>query len=937
MDGDENKVLDAAHLIVQSLAGSLALVTSREPLRMSLLNHIREKFQNNPNIPSEVVEHLVNTCAKDNLDFGCSIIQKAVTDKALRKVSDDPTIKKALDLRRSCRDHNIKFPPEENQNKYMQKLPHLLRHNTSGLTDEQFNVYQDFAKLLNKSILQTTPTLPQAANPRERMNMQQQQPIIMGEEPNIPKASLNPLNTQKQNQTQTQTQTQAQAQMQGQGPPEYRPEERQRSVSPKAKHNNSVSMIESLGMIQNLLSSHQVPNRESILPYLHRFKQELQECDQNDKIIISCLREIFESLYNCEIPQTNTQNNHLAVENESEPVDEKTIHNRLEIYLELILLIRIIYPQLPSKINELIWQTIPNVKFNIYVLTFLFRNSLINIQDFDMAMAVFLQTSLQNQAILTPNLFQFLSFFILNFIAGENLIGISQIPQIYATLGQLVKLNDPSLSKYQNEFSKLWNALELEFKTKAGELFEEWASLSRGNPPKDEINIFFSHLQKLGIYTNESLFMEFFMHATEIAVKHALFTFDGSSTSSGESSDSNNEQIKRNYKDRLDYRWMDSLSKFIFIILTTQSSEHLNKILRSICTVLIRDHAINNLQFNQRPYYRLLMSLNVGMKYSDFNYSTLIQFAFLMADAFHALNPSVCPGFAYAWLELISHNRFMPILLAQNNPNFKNEPPLQDPAYAVQIQFMKSEKMMILVLDMFKFLHETLTDPMSESVRTYCEAIMRVCLVILIDFPEFFSNYHFNFIHALPETCIQLKNIILTAISSTMHPPDPFKIQDLKSIESLPQMKNPPTILSDYKQYLSYMNLKDDFEKYAATKNMKYIIDVCNKLILVKTQTSSANRLLINAIVLYLAELTLNNGKNNSMEDENCYQLTRSECTDVFDKILERVDTPTADIFLNSIVNELRFPNSYMLYFSNLILHIFETSSKQIIQEQITR
>lgn len=33
------------------------------------------------------------------------------------------------------------------------------------------------------------------------------------------------------------------------------------------------------------------------------------------------------------------------------------------------------------------------------------------------------------------------------------------------------------------------------------------------------------------------------------------------------------------------------------------------------------------------------------------------------ASAFHALQPAVCPGFAFAWLELISHRAFMPNLL----------------------------------------------------------------------------------------------------------------------------------------------------------------------------------------------------------------------------------------------------------------------------------
>lgn len=43
-DRDYNRVLEASDLIVQNLAGSLALVTCREPLRMSLTTNIKKSF-----------------------------------------------------------------------------------------------------------------------------------------------------------------------------------------------------------------------------------------------------------------------------------------------------------------------------------------------------------------------------------------------------------------------------------------------------------------------------------------------------------------------------------------------------------------------------------------------------------------------------------------------------------------------------------------------------------------------------------------------------------------------------------------------------------------------------------------------------------------------------------------------------------------------------
>lgn len=42
LEPDEKKVLRGTHLMVQKLSGSLALVTCREPLRMSLNNHLKQ-------------------------------------------------------------------------------------------------------------------------------------------------------------------------------------------------------------------------------------------------------------------------------------------------------------------------------------------------------------------------------------------------------------------------------------------------------------------------------------------------------------------------------------------------------------------------------------------------------------------------------------------------------------------------------------------------------------------------------------------------------------------------------------------------------------------------------------------------------------------------------------------------------------------------------
>lgn len=86
-ESDENKMRRAAHLMVSNLAGSLALVTCKEPLRVSMGNHLRSLLQQ-AGVDPGIIDTVVQTCARDNLEIGCILIEKAATEKAMRDVDE---------------------------------------------------------------------------------------------------------------------------------------------------------------------------------------------------------------------------------------------------------------------------------------------------------------------------------------------------------------------------------------------------------------------------------------------------------------------------------------------------------------------------------------------------------------------------------------------------------------------------------------------------------------------------------------------------------------------------------------------------------------------------------------------------------------------------------------------------------------------------------
>jgi hypothetical protein len=88
MEGDESKMGTAAHLMVQNLAGSLALVTCKEPLRLSMVTHIRNLLLQNGFTDENIPEQAILVLAGENLDLACSVVEKVAMEKAVMEVDD---------------------------------------------------------------------------------------------------------------------------------------------------------------------------------------------------------------------------------------------------------------------------------------------------------------------------------------------------------------------------------------------------------------------------------------------------------------------------------------------------------------------------------------------------------------------------------------------------------------------------------------------------------------------------------------------------------------------------------------------------------------------------------------------------------------------------------------------------------------------------------
>ncbi len=75
------------------------------------------------------------------------------------------------------------------------------------------------------------------------------------------------------------------------------------------------------------------------------------------------------------------------------------------------------------------------------------------------------------------------------------------------------------------------------------------------------------------------------------------------------------------------------------------------------------------------------------------------------------------------------------------------------------------------------------------------QGTLRVLLVLLHDFPEFLCEYSFDLCNMIPPSCVQLRNLILSAFPRHMRLPDPFTPQ-LK-VDLLPDINDTPSIRPD--------------------------------------------------------------------------------------------------------------------------------------------
>lgn len=163
LEPDPEKLRLASQSTVKSLAGMLAQITCKDILKYQFAKSLKDLVLHttNPTLLSfdeEDKKELIETIIKENSEIGCKKIISAVQKDALKTISKEDSIVEAINKRERYQKDGTDFRDLSNMANF-NKLPGLLKPSDAGLTDAEFQVYNDFDGIQDmvESILEDDP------------------------------------------------------------------------------------------------------------------------------------------------------------------------------------------------------------------------------------------------------------------------------------------------------------------------------------------------------------------------------------------------------------------------------------------------------------------------------------------------------------------------------------------------------------------------------------------------------------------------------------------------------------------------------------------------------------------------------------------------------------------------------------------------------------
>lgn len=625
---NEDRIRKAAHQMVRQLSGSLALVTCKEPLRMSMSNYIRVEQAELPE--NTIPEGAVLMCVNDNLDIACEIVQKQAEERSMPEI--EAHIEAEIEARRL---HHADHPSEQYigpaYNGWSRFIPDPYKMAAGGLNQEQMAIYLDFAR-------QSRGPPSHAQTPS--VDGGRQLPDVLQEAfaaiPNLPTPAEPPALPHLA----------SQHHQAGRMLPPPLP-----SVGPQGQTNGYYEPRSIPERIQDLL--------ERII-HLARERPEKSLKDLNQKgALVNAINQMWDLIVSAPVQVENVAWTTASMACVALYQDA---NNLLEIDVLVQLLDKLC--QLSGNIYKEVVVGFANQEdekaLNAAVTIALLEVGFLESRQVDLALARLIA---ERREEAVQALADILDAVLLN---DHPLLLRADFANSLSELGQWLS-SSPDLRVAANIVQRLkaWGAPEItpfepdeRSRIKYHQLLytlNEWLVLcSHPNSTDKILGAFISQLHQKQILNSQedmTLFLRICIDYTVDAYEHE----EGVGASDA-------------------YSAVDGLAKLIVLLMKHQGEAegavkaskagYMDSLLSLVILIQNNHHVMRGEQFNQRVFFRLFSSVLCYWKdLAEHTFQHDREMILVFADAFLMLQPRYLPAFTYSWLMLVSHRFFMPALL----------------------------------------------------------------------------------------------------------------------------------------------------------------------------------------------------------------------------------------------------------------------------------
>ena len=884
---DVDKLLSSAHTMVKKLSGCLALVTCKEPLRMSIMNNIR--ILASRSLPDQLPEGQIIMFVNDNIDTVCGLVEQQAAEHSMAEINAQ--LAQALDDRRRhvAERPNSPFnqPPVT---RWAQLIAPPFTQQPNGLNRDQLALYEDFGR---QARVVTAPS-QHTSEPSVDSTRHLPESLTNDYLPNLPtpaEAPAMPRQTPQQRQLQTMQAQQNQHQVNGYAETpqlgqqigetlrdlqhasreagEMHISETGQDAPVRRIFSRLMALIDSAGMHKDDLCT-------SVgLQCLNAVIQEGVK-----RLEIEVFVSLVRNLYAISSPTARVMSMQLAA------MDDLRLCNAP-------LVITLMQEKLVDKqyvdhaASRLVRQ------HNVSVLGFL--------EDFfDEVLSSEKVIAFHSDYVLIyDSLRAWLDFGIESLQIPEEEQEDREItpPEVVERMQQLMS----RLQKPTSQANGLPSPPIDEKQDRLDYVFEEWITLQRRDTPLHCYTAFIKQLHEQHLLDRPEDNIAFWRRGIEAS----LAFFDKEANTPYATPDS-------------PYVKIDALSKMMAYLVTCQSAasaadgsraKSLDSIVRLVILIMNDYQNKQRDRFNARFFFRLFSTLicevhalNRAQPQQEFELSQVF------AIALQTLQPRYFPTFLYSWLALISHRLFVPAFLTGNGRS--------------NAGWQTYLKLLSLLMDnLGKMLATAEVSPVTQD---FYRGVARIFMMLHHDFPEFLIENHLQLNTYIPVNCHQLHNIVNSAVTraAMTSQPDPFQA-GLK-VNRLEQVRQAPSVFPDLEKILESFGLKDVMQRVCNGPATDLVSDeVATILSVTERAEGQALRLLLNTIVLYIGV--------NSTRTSSSFSSPAPPAR-LIESLFSDVGFEARYQLATALVNQLRYVNAYTHYFSTALQHYFLVGSEEVQQ-----